>query len=88
MTMRIGQPQREGGLVDRMQAQRGTERWQAPSVLALPDGLSTAEAQLILRVVARVKASRFGRLTVSVSDGRVVDVEIIEKVDRRAFEGL
>jgi hypothetical protein len=71
-----------------LDAHRGDELSQGACMLALPDGLSSREAQLILRIVARVKARGFGRLTVSVSDGRVVDVEIIEKMDRRALDGL
>jgi hypothetical protein len=40
------------------------------------------EAELLLGALARVKAGRFGRLVVTVSDGRVVDVEVVEKIDR------
>jgi hypothetical protein len=36
-------------------------------------------------VLARVKANRFGRLAVTVGDGRVVDIEVSEKVDRSVF---
>jgi hypothetical protein len=36
---------------------------------------------LLLDALARVKEHRFGPLTVMVSDGRVVDVEVSEKVD-------
>jgi len=35
----------------------------------------------LLDALARLKARRFGRLTVVVSDGRVVDVEVSEKID-------
>jgi hypothetical protein len=36
---------------------------------------------LVLDVFARLKERRFGRLTVTVSDGKVVDVEVVEKID-------
>ena len=46
------------------------------------------EAQLLLGALARVKARRFGRLIVTVNDGRVVDVEVIEKIDREVLKAL
>lgn len=53
-----------------------------PSV-ALPRGLTTREALFLLEAFARVKERRFGRLVVTISDGRVIDIEIMEKVDRK-----
>ncbi len=50
-----------------------------------PQGITAAEATFLLEVFARLKEKRFGRLEVTVSDGRVVDVELIEKLDRRLF---
>ncbi len=50
-----------------------------------PEGITAAEATFLLEVFARLKEKRFGRLEVTVSDGRVVDVELIEKLDRRLF---
>ena len=38
--------------------------------------------------LARVKERRFGRLTLTISDGRVVDVEVVEKVDHDLLRGL
>jgi len=46
------------------------------------------EAELLLGALARVKARRFGRLIVSVNDGRVVDVEVVEKMDREVLRAL
>jgi hypothetical protein len=59
----------------------------APTV-AIPPGVSEREATLLLGALARVKARRFGRLVVAVSDARVVDVEVIEKVDREVLRAL
>jgi hypothetical protein len=50
--------------------------------VVLPPGVSAGEATVLLDAFARVKERRFGRLAVTVSDGRVVDVELIEKMDR------
>ncbi len=46
------------------------------------------EARLLLGARARVKARRFGRLVVTVNDGRLVDVEVIEKIDRNELRAL
>ena len=54
----------------------------------LAPGVSDREAQLLLEVFARLKKHGFGRLTVLVSDGRVVDVEVSEKVDHRLLRSL
>ncbi|MBI3107490.1 MAG: hypothetical protein HYY95_18310 [Candidatus Rokubacteria bacterium] len=52
------------------------------ATVTLPQGVTAREARFLLEVFSRVKAKRFGRLAVVVSDGRVVDVEIVEKIDR------
>lgn len=59
-----------------------------PPTLAIPPGVTEREATLLLGALARVKARRFGRLVVAVSDARVVDVEVIEKVDRDVLRAL
>jgi len=46
------------------------------------------EAELLLGALARVKARRFGRLVVTVNDGRIADVEVIEKIDRDVLRAL
>jgi hypothetical protein len=58
------------------------------SVVALPHGVGEREATLVLDVFARLKERRFGRLTVTISDGRVVDVEVAEKVDHDLLRRL
>ena len=58
------------------------------SVVGLPPGVSDREAMLLLDALARLKEHRFGRLTVMVSDGRVVDVEVSEKVDHDLLRRL
>ncbi len=50
------------------------------SGIGVPGGISDQEAMLLLDALARLKQHRFGRLTVTVSDGRVVDVEVSEKI--------
>lgn len=54
----------------------------------LPQGVSDREAMLLLDALARVKEHRFGPLTVMVSDGRVVDVEVSGKVDHELLRRL
>ena len=54
----------------------------------LAPGVSDREAQLLLEMFARLKKHGFGRLTVLVSGGRMVDVEISEKVDHRLLRSL
>ena len=54
----------------------------------LAPGVRDREAQLLLEVFARLKKHGFGRLTVVVSDGRVVDVEVSERVDHRLLRSL
>lgn len=56
------------------------------STVALPDGVPGREAQLVLGALARLKRGRFGRLVVSVSDGRVVDIELTVRVDREELK--
>jgi len=58
------------------------------SVTGLPPGVSNREAKLLLEALARLKIHGFGRLTVVVSDGRVVDVEVSEKVDHGLLRSL
>lgn len=56
--------------------------------MVLPDTITACEARFLLEAFSRVKARRYGRLVVVVSDGRVVDVEVVEKVDRNALKTL
>ena len=58
------------------------------SVMGLPQGVSDREAVLLLDALARLKKHRFGRLTIIVSDGRVVDVEVSEKIDHDRLRSL
>ncbi len=43
---------------------------------------------MLLMALRRLKKGRFGRLTVTVSDSRVVDIEITQKVDRDELRTL
>jgi len=56
--------------------------------MGLPQGVSDREALLLLDALARLKKHRFGRLTIIVSDGRVVDVEVSEKIDHDRLRSL
>ncbi len=58
------------------------------SLVGLPHGVSNGEVMLVLDVLARLKTQRFGRLILTVSDGRIVDVEVIEKIDHDVLRGL
>lgn len=58
------------------------------SVTGLGPGVNDREATLLLEVLARLKNHGFGRLTVVVSDGRVVDVEVCEKIDHGLLRSL
>ncbi len=58
------------------------------SVVDLPHGVSDREAILLLDALARLKERRFGRLILTISDGRVVDVEVVEKIDHDLLRGL
>ena len=51
-------------------------------------GIGEREAELVLGALARVKARRFGRLIVTVNEGRIMDVEVIEKIDRDVLRAL
>ncbi|HXG01887.1 MAG TPA: hypothetical protein VNO23_00540 [Candidatus Binatia bacterium] len=55
---------------------------------SLPPSVTTAEARVLLRLLARLKERRFGRLAVDVRDRRLVGVEIVEKLDRNLFRTL
>jgi hypothetical protein len=57
-------------------------------MVALPHGVSDGEAMLLLDVLARLKERRFGRLTVTIGDGKVVDVEVVEKLDHDVLRRL
>ncbi len=48
----------------------------------LPENISPPEATFLIASLARLKRHGFGRLVISVSDGRVVDVEVVERVHR------
>ncbi len=50
-----------------------------------PQGVTAEEAKFLLTVFARLKEKRFGRLEVTVKDGRVISVELVEKLDRKLF---
>jgi len=43
---------------------------------------------ILLDVFARLKERRFGRLTLTVSDGRIVVVEVAEKIDHDVLRRL
>ncbi len=58
------------------------------STIGLPGGITPGEGRLLLRLLARLKAWRFGRLAVKVREGRVVDIEVVQKVDRALFRPL
>ena len=58
------------------------------SSVAVPVRVSDREAMLLLDALARLKEHRFGRLTITVSEGRVVDVEVSEKIDRDLLKGI
>jgi hypothetical protein len=73
-----GQEEREGGVVVPVDKQSS----------GLPHGVSGREAMLMLDTLARLKERRFGRLTVTISDGRVVDVEVTEKIDHDLLRNL
>ena len=58
------------------------------AVVTLPSGITAEEALFLLRALGRLKEHRFGRLVMSVSDGRVVEVELTEKIDRKLLQTL
>lgn len=61
---------------------------QRGSTVVIPEGITAREARYLLEILSRLKAKRFGRVTVTVSDGRLVDVELVEKVDRNVLKAL
>lgn len=54
----------------------------------VPDGITEREAAFLLETLARVKRRRFGHLVVTVSDRRVVDIELTEKIDRKVLQAI
>jgi hypothetical protein len=54
----------------------------------LPNGITAREAAFLPELFARLKEKRFGRLEVTVSDGRVVDIQLIETFDRKLLPSL
>lgn len=48
-------------------------------------GMTAKEAVFLLGVFAHLKEKRSGRLEVTVSDGRVVDVELVERLDQKSL---
>ncbi len=54
----------------------------------LPDGVTEQEAVFLLEALARVKKLGFGRVAFIVSDGRLVDVEFLEKVHHGVVRAL
>jgi hypothetical protein len=54
----------------------------------IPAGVGVGEAQLLLDLFAQLRTRRFGRLEVTVSDGRLMDIELVERVDRRLLRGI
>lgn len=51
----------------------------------LPRALNAKEAAFLLGVFARLKEKGSGRLEVTVSDGRIVDVQLVERLDRKTL---
>lgn len=58
------------------------------ATVAIPKGITIREALFLLGALARVKEHKFGRLGVTVGDGRVVDIELTEKIDRRVLQSF
>ncbi len=56
------------------------------ATLSLPQGVTEKEAEFLLGIFARLKEKRFGRVEVTVRDGNVTSVELIEKVDRNLIQ--
>lgn len=48
-------------------------------------GMTAKETVFLLGVFARLKEKRSGRLELTVSDGRVVDVELVERLDQKSL---
>ncbi len=68
------------GLLTREKFAADSEAVSPEQAVRLPPGITPREADFLLRALLRVKERRFGRLTVTVGDGRVVDIELVEKV--------
>lgn len=51
----------------------------------LPKGLSAKEAVFLLEMLSRLKEKPSGRLEVTVSDGRLVDVQLVETFEKIAL---
>jgi hypothetical protein len=84
-------PQRRGGAP--AQHQDTTDQTQdaggaGASVIPVPGGVTPREARFVLRMFTRLKEKRFGRLTLTLSDARLVDVELVERVDREILRLL
>ena len=47
----------------------------------LPKALNAREAVFLFGVFARLKEKGTGRLEVTVSDGRIVDIQLVERLD-------
>ena len=58
------------------------------SAAGLLRGISDREGAPSLDALACLKEHRFGRLSVIVSDGRVVDVEVSENIDHDRLRSL
>lgn len=66
----------------------GAESQDSPRNIVLPEGVSRREALVLLTALRRVKKGRFGRIVVTVGDGRIVDVEVTQRVDRDELKTL
>jgi hypothetical protein len=64
----------------------GTDALGTARQVVVPVEISSREAAFVLDALARVKRRRFGRLALTISDGRLVDVEILEKLDRAMYQ--
>jgi hypothetical protein len=51
------------------------------SAAGLPRGISDREGAISLDALACLKEHRFGRLSAIVSDGKIGDVDVSEKID-------
>ncbi|MEX2146566.1 MAG: hypothetical protein WED01_06085 [Candidatus Rokuibacteriota bacterium] len=60
----------------------GQVEGESPKRSIVPAGIGIGEAKFLLDLFAQLKARRFGRLEVTVSDGRLMDVELVERLDR------
>lgn len=81
-------PSRTVTFLDGQMAVQGTDLNQGGRTIQLPDGISAREALVLLTALSRVKKRGFGRLALTVGDGRVIDVEIIEKIHRDVLKSF